>query len=230
MQTIKQLFKAGIPTLVGVRGNTFLIQSTDQGNNLEVDFMQRGAFAYRVMTAGAGFKARPQHGFDGLTITAPVDTNVQFIVTDGDIDLQITSTQVVVGNANSAPVPVKLMASADTDRIPVDVGGATINVTATNVGILQAAAITENAPVAAPAFTGGSPNQVALLAVSAGRRRVAFRNAGTGLAYIGGAGVTPTNAVIVLNPGDVWNDNDGAPAAWYGTSDTGTTINVQVMA
>lgn len=34
-------------------------------------------------------------------------------------------------------MPVKLVASSDTDRVPVDVGGATINVNATNVTVTK---------------------------------------------------------------------------------------------
>ena len=218
MQTIKQLFKAGIPTLVPVRGSTFLIQSTDQGNNLEVDFMQRGAFAYRVMNVGAGFKARPQHGFDGLTITAPVDTNVQFIVTDGDIDLQITSQNVMVTNGNGSPVPVNIL-------------GATI--TAGNV------IIGNDNPGAVPVKKQALSTLVDIAPVTAGLAAVTLSNDATmrGLRVrnghatatigLGGAGVTMANAAVQLTPGQTFFDDDAAGAHWYVISDTAAT-NVQV--
>ncbi|WP_155741358.1 hypothetical protein [Burkholderia territorii] len=207
-------------------GTVLLIQTADQGNGLTVQFMRNGAVVDTVKNIGAAAKMIPVNGFDGFTIAGAAGT-VQGVVTAGDIDIQLSQVGTLITNGDAQAVPIR---PATGQHIPVDVMSGNINMTATNVGILQGGTITENAPVAAPAFTAATPNQVSLLAAAAGRRRVAFKNAGTGIAYIGGAGVTPTNAVISLSPGDVWHDNDGAPAAWYGTSDAGTTINVQVMA
>ncbi|MFJ1251906.1 hypothetical protein [Cupriavidus sp. CuC1] len=239
MQTIKQLFKAGIPTLVSVRGAAFVIQTADQGNNLEVDFMQAGSFAYRVMAVGSGFKARPVLGFDGLTITATVDTNVQFIVTDGDIDLQVTSTSVNVANP-SLPVSNSASPFHVTVDGTVNVSGATL--TATNVGINNtganpvpmtlAASQTPAtvAPVAVAANTAGT----VLLAADAGRRAVRFYNPASSA---GPVAITPDNtttyaqAAIVLNPGDFWNETEAPGAAWYASTPAGTgaAVNLQTV-
>ncbi|WP_321921064.1 hypothetical protein [Burkholderia sp. BCC1998] len=242
MQTISQLLKAGMRTPFSIAGSVLLVMAADNGTNLGIRFRTGNAVVAEVGPVGASFKAKPPGGFTVVEFTAPVDTNVTFIVGDGDFDVQMAQLGVTVANTNANPVPVSIVSepgqpfqvsnSGTPFHVTVDgsvaVTGATL--TATNVGITQAGTITDNAPIAAPAFTSGTPNQVPLLAASAGRRRVAFKNAGAGIAYIGGVGVTPTNAVISLNPGDVWLDNDGAPAAWYGTSDVGTSINVQVMA
>ncbi|MBT2180491.1 hypothetical protein KKP06_21995 [Ralstonia pickettii] len=132
MQTYSQLFKAGIATKLAYRGTTFIIQSSDQGNSVEVDFTQNGATVYQVKNVGPGFKARPVLGFDGVVITANVDTNLQFIVTDGDIDLQVTSTSVAVTNTNvpvgNGPNPFHVTVDGT-----VNVSGATL--TATSVAV-----------------------------------------------------------------------------------------------
>ncbi|MBA9877454.1 MAG: hypothetical protein QM625_22730 [Ralstonia sp.] len=132
MQTYKKLFKAGVATTLAYRGNTFIIQSSDQGNSVEVDFMQNGATMYQLKDVGAGLKARPVLGFDGVVITATVDTNLEFIVSDGDIDIQITQQSVTVSNPGVPVVngPSALHVSVDGT---VNVAGATL--TASNVGI-----------------------------------------------------------------------------------------------
>ena len=244
MQTIKtKVLAAGTGYSAPIGGRAFYLQACDAGSTLTVALIDKWGNQETVTTIGAGAKLVPTNGFVRVDITSTADANVQFIVTNGDIDMQLSQVGTNVTNTNANPVPVAIVSEPGAPfQVSAPVGqevnvkvqgsvavtGATL--TATNVGITQGGTITENAPVAAPAFTTGTPNQVSLLAASAGRRRVAFKNAGTGIAYIGGAGLTPTNAVISLNPGDVWHDNDGAPAAWYGTSDAGTTINVQVMA
>lgn len=132
MQTYKQLFKGGQATTIPVRGSTFIIQSSDQGNSVKVQFTQLGAIAYTVQDVGAGFKARPVLGFDGIVITATVDTNVEFIVTDGDIDLQITQQSVTITNPGvpviNGPAPMHVTVDGT-----VNVAGATLTATAVAV-------------------------------------------------------------------------------------------------
>jgi len=52
-------------------------------------------------------------------------------------------------------------------------------------------------------------------------KRLRIRNASTNGAVvaIGGAAVTLANAAIVLQPGEVWMEDDAAAAAWYAVSD-----------
>lgn len=235
MQTYTQLFKAGVPTTVGVRGSTFIIQASDQGNTLEVDFQQNGATVYQLKNIGAGAKVRPVLAFDGVIIKAAVDTNVTFIVTDGDIDIQITQQNVTVQNS-AVPVgngPAPLHVTVDGT---VNVSGATL--TATNVGINNTSAnpvpVQAQPPASAPSdvtpVAVGTAGGV-LLAASAGRKGFRVYNAGTGkMGITAAAATTFANAAVVLNPGDSWNETDAPQAAWYAVSDTGTTANLQVVA
>ena len=61
------------------------------------------------------------------------------------------------------------------------------------------------------------------------QRILRIRNASTSaILYIGGADLTITNAVIALNPGDMWIEEEAAGAAWYAISDTaGTIVKIQ---
>jgi len=53
------------------------------------------------------------------------------------------------------------------------------------------------------------------------RKKVVFRSlpTNTGRIALGGAGVALATAAIVLNPGDIWIENDAAPALWAAISD-----------
>lgn len=135
------------------------------------------------------------------------------IVSEPGAPFAVSGT-VNIGNAAGSPVPVSLVSEP----------GAPIAVTTT-----QAASVTDAAPVAVAAFNAGAPNQVQVIAAGA-RRALRVRNAGAGVLYLGGAAVTPTNAAIALNPGDLWSETDAPQIAWYATSDTGATANIQVIA
>ncbi|MCA3804030.1 hypothetical protein, partial [Burkholderia sp.] len=116
-----------------------------------------------------------------------------------------------------APVPVSGT---------VTVGNAALAVTPT-----QATTVGEMTPAAVPAFTSSTPNQVHIRPAGACRAlRIANPATSTGKLFVGSSGVSPANAVIVLNPGDMWNETDAPGIDWYATSDTGATANMQVIA
>ncbi|VWB15304.1 hypothetical protein BLA13014_00424 [Burkholderia aenigmatica] len=246
MQTLTTKLYAGQRMPFKIAGSVLFIQSADQGQNLVVRFFTGNAQSGEVDQVGASFKAKPPTPFDGIDMLAPVDTNVTFIIADGDIDFQLPGIGVIVTNSGTNPVPVEIVSEPGapfpvTITGPVTVTGATL--TATNVGInnttanpvpvlpMQASTITDAAPQAVAAFTSGTPNQVHIRAAGACRSlRISNPAASAGKLFIGGAGVTPTNAVIVLLPGDVWNETDAPQVDWYATSDTGATANMQVIA
>ncbi|WP_186100493.1 hypothetical protein [Burkholderia gladioli] len=258
MQTIAQLIKAGADYAANLKGLTLFVQQCDQGDVLTITLVDIAGNRYTVQDIGAGAKLRPLAGFTSVQIGTSVDANVQFIITSGDIDIQNSQVEAVIANGDGQALPVRVPAG---QRLPVDIGGGTVNVTASNVTVgnapenpvpvsvvapvtgtvgvsgtvavqpIQATAITDAAPVAVPAFTAGSPNQVKVRAAGACRAlRIANPIASTGHLYLGGSGVTPTNAVIALLPGDVWNETDAPQIDWYATSDTGATANIQVIA
>lgn len=283
MQTIKTLVKAGAMAYSAANGGrVFIVQSSDAGNVLSITLSDAAGNNYSVQDVGAGFKAAPMAGFTQVSITASVDSNVEFIVSQGDVDIQLNEVNAIIGNTAAAPANVQVQGQGTTSGNPLYVNATGATLTATNVGInntsanpvpvslvsepgapvavngtvnignavgspvpvtltgssdttaipvtpTQGATITDEAPVTVAAFTGA--NQVALIAAGARRAMRVLNPIGSaGNLYIGGSGVTPTNAAIALAPGDMWNETDAPQLAWSATSDSGATANVQVIA
>ena len=167
-----------------------------------------------------------------LTLQATADGTVEFIVTDGDVHSQFDDAETIIGNEDAQAIPIRAKAG---ERIPVEIGGSTVEVTADNVGInndnanaipVQQQAlgtIVHKVPVVIN--TGAAQALVS----DATLKRLVVRNASASATIaIGGAGVTLANAAIVLAPGDMWAEPDAAGAAWYATSDT-NGADVRVM-
>jgi hypothetical protein len=209
---------------------------------------------WKIKPAG-GFDSLTIESATGDTISAIVtggDIDIQFLETTTTVanttlnpvpvavesgTINMTATNVGINNTSANPVPVSLVSEPGA---PIAVSlvsepGAPVAVTVGNTSLAttvqQAASITDAAPVAIPAYTGGSPNQVHVRAAGAARAlRFCNPASSTGMLYLGGPAVTPTNAVLALNPGDVWEETLAAALDWYATSDTGATANMQVIA
>jgi hypothetical protein len=284
MQTITQtIAAAGTGYSASIGGRTFLIQSCSAGDVLTIALADAIGNQYTAKDVGGGFKVTPAGGFSSVTITTTADANVQFIVSNGDVDLQLSEVNAVISNPSSAPANVQVQGQGTTAGNPLYVNASGATLTATNVGInntsanpvpvslvsepgapvavngtvnignasgspvpvslvsepgapiavtpTQAGTVTDAAPVPVAAFTPGTPNQVHIRVAGACRAlRIGNPSASGGTLYIGGSGITPTNAVIALAPGDVWNETDAPQIDWYATSDTGATANIQVIA
>lgn len=83
--------------------------------------------------------------------------------------------------------------------------------------IEQGQEISQGAPVAVGTIAG------AVIAAAANRRAFHVRNAGAQTVYMGGPGVTPANAAIVLEPGDELREAAGASAEWYAVTQAGAS-------
>lgn len=69
---------------------------------------------------------------------------------------------------------------------------------------------------------------VMLASANGDRKSVRVFNNGAADIYLGSGGVTTANGAVRLKPGDVWVEDDGAAAAWYGISGTaGQDVRVQ---
>ncbi|MCA8355184.1 hypothetical protein [Burkholderia cepacia] len=144
MQTIAQKILAAAAAgaqagyQAAVAGRTLYVQSSDAGNVLTITLTDAFGNRETVQNVGAGAKMTPAAGFTAVSITTTADSNVAFIVTQGDIDIQLNQTAVSIANGNTNPVPVAIV-SEPGSPFPVTVTG-TVNVsgatlTATNVGI-----------------------------------------------------------------------------------------------
>jgi hypothetical protein len=333
MQTTTQLIKAaGTGYNASIGGRTFLMQSCDAGNVLTVTLTDAQGNRYSVSNVGAGFKATPMAGYTSVQITTTADANVQFITSDGDVDLQLSQLNAVITNTAGAPANVQVQGQGTSAGNPLYVNASGATLTATNVGInntsanpvpvslvsepgapvavngtvnigntvpvtltgssdataipVQAQPIattpTDSAPVSVqggPAWaqstayalnalvaangniykcttagtsaaTGGGPTgtgtgiadgtavwayqstaSVALVASSGTRKVMRVRNEGPGnLAITSAAATMFQNAALVLALGDMWNETDAPGAAWFISTDTSATANVQVIA
>lgn len=128
MQTITQKIfaqaAAGVQAgySAAIAGRTLLILACDQGNVLNITFRDAAGHQYVANGVGAAFKVTPRTPFTHVDITTPSDANVSFIVSDGDVDVQLATLGTTVNNTGANPVPV-------------NVAGGNVTVTATNVGI-----------------------------------------------------------------------------------------------
>ncbi|MEN2471055.1 hypothetical protein [Burkholderia sp. GS2Y] len=232
-----------------IGGRVMLIQSVDSGATLTVTLIDAAGNQYLAQGIGPGAKFTPATGFSSVQILPSVACTVQYIVTDGDIDIQLTQTAVQVTNTGANPVPVSLVSepgapiavSAGPGQVHVTVDGTVAvsgaTLTATNVGINNTSANpvpVQSLPVGSAvadvnaAAVGTSGAQV--IPASAARKRLIFRNVGAGqLAITATAGTTFGNAAIVLQPGDAWKETDAPQLAWYAVSDVGTSVAIQTV-
>lgn len=223
MKSYSEFIAAGQPMKLTIGGKLLYIQRSQAGAVLDVTF-HNGFGTQTVNGVGKGFKAGPVGGFDTITIATAADGVVEFIVTDGDVNAQFDDASTIIGNDDGQAIPVRLKAG---ERLPVDLAGGNVSVTATNVGISNTNA--NAVPVKSqalgtivdhdPAIIGTGAAQ--LLINDATFRRLRVRNAhASAVVALGGAAVTLANAAIVLQPGDIWAEDDAAGAAWYAVSDT----------
>lgn len=92
-------------------------------------------------------------------------------------------------------------------------------------------------PYMSLAVTNGVPVSVTdvaaiLLAANVNRRGFRVKNVGDTPVALGGAGVVIASAVIVIQPGEIWNENEAPGAAWSCICDAGmaSTLNIQTIA
>ncbi len=87
----------------------------------------------------------------------------------------------------------------------------------------KALTVTNVAPVAVTAVAG------ALTAGNPARRGLRVKNVGADVVALGGAGIVFANAVVLIQPGETWNESEAPGAVWYCICDAGlvSTLNIQ---
>ncbi|WP_322400371.1 hypothetical protein [Massilia luteola] len=218
---------ANKPVNMTVAGTVILIDDLGATQGLDITPSFGGRDLPKMPNRKKAFKfVEP---YDAVTLTAPVDCTVALFLSKNDVSLGFAdgslvnvSGQVVVSNTVEA-------------RVPVDIGGGTVTVTADNVGInnddahpvpIKRAALSilvDARPVVAN--TGAAQ----VLSNDATLKRLTVRNNdGAARVAIGNANVTMNTAAIILEPGDSYVEDDAAGVAWYVTSDT-AGADVRVM-
>jgi len=199
--------KAGVPHLQEIPGALILVDGVDGAAGVDITPITSGSRQVTMPARKAGFKYRVQ--FDSVELVAAADCQVRIFLTTNDVTLGFTDgAQVnVVGSV--------LVSNGDDNRVPVDLASGSVTVTASDVGINNKLTVLTHFPVANVGTVAASVvNDVT-------QKRLRFRNThATAVIALGAAGVTVANAAILLNPGDVWTEDDAPGANWSAISDT----------
>jgi hypothetical protein len=155
-----------------------------------------------------------------VTLSAPVDCTVALFLSKNDVSLGFAD-----GSAVNVSGQVQVTNGVGA-RVPVDIGGGVVTVTADNVGISNTndlAVPVRNQALSVLLDIANVVVGVAAASVSndATLRRLRFRNESvTARIGLGGAGVTMAKAAVIIGPGEMWIEDDAAGANWYAISDT----------
>lgn len=205
---------ANKPTLVQVSGSVILVDDLGAAPGLDIMPSYGGRDLPNMPNRKKAFKF--SEPFDAVTLTAPVNCTVALFLSKNDVSL---------GFADGSLVNVSgqvTISNTDAARVPVDLNGGTVNVTASNVAIAnnltQITHMTANVGQAAVEVIHDP------LA-----KRLRFRNShATAIVALGAANVSLANAVIQLKPGDIWIEDDAPGADWFAISDT-ANVSLQMM-
>lgn len=210
-----------------VRGKLILVDDIGVASGVDITPMRENAEGRTMPARKKAFKCWTD--YDAVVLRSDVDTTVSLFLSDTDVNLGFADGAAV--NVSSGQIQV----TNDTShRVPVEIGGSTVTVTADNVGVNNSEANpVPMRPVRQTVIVDAGATAVGLASVIAVSdptlRIVRFRNPhASAKVALGGAGVTLANAVIVLEPGDMWNETDAPGAEWHAISDTaGASVLVQ---
>ena len=252
MKSYSEALLANVPVTMPIAGRVFYLKESSGGEVLSVELVRGFSESSKIERVGKGLRLTPATPFSGVRLTASANTNIEFIITDGDVDIKFSDDEIIIGNTITEPVPVMTppgeplevafvgtlepvlgvvtVDNTDAEAIPVqqkigtvfDVAVTNANADAVPVQQQALSTIDDKAPV-----TVGT--SATALVSDATLKRLRIRNShATAVIAIGGAGVTLANGAVQLQPGDVFLEEDAAGADWYAISDTaGTVVQVQ---
>jgi len=227
---------AGRPHRLDIAGRLILIDSVSESGGVDVEILLAGSSkTTTVPRRKAGF--RLVQAYDGVILTSDVDALVGIFLSNEDVQLGVADGAavsvpqgLVVTNSEANPVAVNFAGTVSPvlgvvtidntsgEAVPIaQVAGQAFSVEAKTLG--QVVNI-------APVIVGTAATA---LVADATIKRLRIRNGhSTAVLAIGGPGVTLANGAINLLPGDIWQEDDAAGAAWYAVSDTaGTNVQLQ---
>jgi hypothetical protein len=232
MKSYRETILPGVGLSQRLGGRMFYIQRCSAGPVLTVD-LYRGGDVQTVENVGKGFKAEPVGGFDAFRVRTAVESVVDFVIADGNVQVQFDE-ETTIGNMDGQAIPIRTPVGAPLEVLfggtvsPV-LGVVTIDnndLEAIPFKVVQALSVVNVAPSAV------TDVPVQILAASPTRKGARFRNVGEEPVALGGADVNFDDAVVIVQPGETWNENEAAPAAWSAVCGTGlvSNINIQTIA
>ena len=216
MQSYQERVTPGTPSNIPAAGSIFYVKSSSAGEVLTVQFTNGQAQSQPIVGVGKGFKVIPVSRFDGVRISTSTESVVEFIVADGDVNFAFNTDEIIIGNDDSKPLPVRTVAGQPL-RVIFDeaINLATVRVENDLRTIIDAA------PVAVGVVATSISNDPTL-------KKIRFRNS-SNMAFIciGGAGVG-LGSPIILQPGEVYFEDDAAGAHIYAiASGEGAILQIQ---
>lgn len=209
--------QAGVALRANVPGRVILIDDLGGAPGLDIMPNYGGRDLPNMPDRKKAFKF--MEPFDGVTLKAAVDCNVGLFLSASDVSLGFADGSLV--NVSGQVV----VSNTDEERVPVDIGGGVVEVTASNVDISNTD--DNSVPVRAQVLGTLVSNPSTLINTGAGQalpadgtwRRIHITNASvSAVVAIGGVDVTIGNSAIILQPGESWTDDGAAGVAWYATS------------
>jgi hypothetical protein len=232
--------KAGVEYRHGVAGRVFLLDAIGAASGVTVKLERDGAADRIIRNRKKAFKCVVP--FDSVSLTVDVDTYVDFFVSMDDVNIGMEDgASVTVANDEASPLPIMTPAGEPLEvlfaGVVAPVFGKLTNTDAEAVPVIPKIGtvfdVLQKKPTAIVNGAAVAVNDVstAITAGNPARRGLRLRNAGANPVAIGGAGVAFATAVIIIQPGEVWNESEAPGAVWHGICEAGlnSTINVQSL-
>ena len=213
--------QAGVPYIAPYAGQYFALDDCGVNRAVDVQLAYQNQNYNNMPSRVNGFQIQQQ--FDQIIFNAAVTTVVQFFASATKLTLGVKD-----GSQVSVPGGVAI---TNTSPIAVNFAGTVapvlgnVNVTNTNLPVTtyQAQTVNDRAQISVAQTIG------VLAAALSTRRGIRIKNVGANPVAIGGSSLTFATAAIVLQIGDVWNEDEAPAAAWYCVCGTGltSTLNIQ---
>lgn len=215
--------EAGVPYRVGIAGKMILIDDIGLSNGVDVRVLRQGTPDTVIPKRKAAFRMITP--YDDVLLTTNVNTTIGVFLSEFEVELGYVDRAAVtipdgvrVNSTEADPVYTRLSA-------PINIGDVRVNNTNAQAIPVQKQAL--SVIVDGAVVPIGSVR--AALVSDATLKILRIRNGDVnGTLYLGGAGVTALNAAVVLAPGDMWEEQSAAGAAWFAVSD-GPTISVKIQ-
>lgn len=201
--------KAGVPSPQPFGGLFFVLWDCGVARQVDLIFTRNSADSKKVPAMTAGFQINAE--FDSVTFISSVDTSVKFFASNQPISLGSKDTQEMKVRA-AEPLPVLFSGTV----APVLGEIRNTNERAVPMQMQTLKTVSNNS-----AITLVSANVAVKISDDATLKRLRICNrSDNAVIAIGGQNITVDTAVILLQPNDIWLEDDAAQAEWYAVSAT----------
>lgn len=156
------------------------------------------------------FQVKAGDVFTGLILQAASAVTIDLLVSFHDVGINPVDGSTVSIDPSQLPLPAALTRGA-APGTPLYVAG---------LAYTPAATVDDSAAVAV------NDSLDLIVGADAARIEIRFRNNGVNAVALGSSGLTWAKRSVVLEPGDVWVEVNGAALAWYGITDAGNSASV----